>query len=155
MQVPDGYVAQTWFFDLVGVGGEDAAHASNLRVSVGGYGVTCSVAGIGEILLFFSNWATQTVLPVNTDTNTLSLPVLGDVLPTQTFPVGDITTGSIPVSVNNNGFLAEDTTLNVVIQCGQLPVGKDPNNNGKPYGKPYSDWQMDTFNLIAGAYQSP
>jgi hypothetical protein len=147
MQVPEGYVANAWFLNVTGVAANDpGGHDAQLRVSVGGYGVTCSVSQAGEVDLFSSDGNTPNLLQKHVGNNTFT----PDGRPPVTFPVGDITTGSIPVSFNNNGFLNADSTLNVVIQCGQL----EPDVNNNDNGKPYRDWQLDTFNLIVAAYQN-
>ena len=162
MTVPDGYVAQTWFLDVTGVGGDDVGgHAANLRVAVGGYGATFSVWNNDTALLFWGNQAGANVVQKNIPqpstnppppiTTGFSAPA-GPQTPVGCLPVGDINTGTIPVSANGD-FLStpnNGVTLNVGIQCGQIPAVGDPNGNGQPYVQ----WQISTFDTIASAYQN-
>jgi len=154
MTVPDGYVAQTWFLDVTSIGGDDAAHATNLRVAVGGYGATFIVKGTSTALLFSGNQSGTTVVQKNISGATgFDAPPLGDQPPAPSgcLPVGDINTGTIPISINAD-FLANGcgVTLNVNIQCGQIPAVLDPNRNTQLY----VTWQISTFNTIAAAYQN-
>jgi hypothetical protein len=154
--VPQGYVAQTWFLNAASIGGDDeGGHALQLRVAVGGYGVTFTLQNGGTSLLF---WGTQSDMFVanNAPTNqtTVTAPTPGDAPPTGALPVGDINNGTVPIHVNAN-FLggpkgSVGVTLNVGIQCAQIPAVDDSNNNGLPYVQ----WQISTFNTIANAYQN-
>jgi hypothetical protein len=150
MLVPDGYVAQTWFLDVMSVSSDDGNHGTYLRVSVGGYAAVYNVAAQGVSQFFSGNQSNWSVYAENPPSDA-KFPAPGDTPPTGTLPVGDINTGSIPVSVNAFYLAAgAGITLNVGIQCGQIPAIGDPNNNGQPYVA----WQIATFNTIAAAYQN-
>lgn len=152
LAVPDGYVAKTWFLDATGVGSDDDSHATGLRVAVGGYGTTFTVGATDTALLFTGSMSGTAVIPENSGNGQL-LPPLGDQTPSpaDSYPVGDINTGTIPVSVNAS-FLADGSsvTLNINIRCVQAPAQDDPNGNGQPY----VTWQQSTFNTIVAAYQN-
>jgi hypothetical protein len=150
MSVPDGYIAQTWAVDAASAGGDDGAHSTNLRVAVGGYGVTFTVQGSSTFLFFSGNQTGISVGGKNAATG-FTAPPAGAQTPVGSLPVGNINTGTIPIYATAS-FLPNGVgiTLNVTIQCSQIPAVNDPNGNGQPY----VSWQISTFNTLAAAYQS-
>lgn len=145
LAVPNGYVAKTWTVDIASAGGDDNSHPSCLRVSVGGNGVTFTVAGTHTTYFVTGTQGTVQTQPLGQATSFQP----GNI--TAGIPVGDINTGIIPVYVHG-WFLASGAaiTLNVTIHCEQDAAYLDPNSNGLPY----VIWQQKTFDQISAAYSA-
>ncbi|HEV2647274.1 MAG TPA: Ig-like domain-containing protein [Acidobacteriaceae bacterium] len=131
LTVPDGYYASSWTADYATIGGDSDADPSYLRVSVAGIGKLFTIQPNNDAILFDgpATWNTTSNNSHNTSV---------------------VNTGTIPVYAYgyNMSSRSSGIALSVTVECHQLAAVDDPNNNGVPYVA----WQIQTFNLIAAAY---
>ncbi|MCU7725243.1 hypothetical protein ODJ79_16055 [Actinoplanes sp. KI2] len=125
--VPNGYQAVTWSAAITSFKGHGPWNFEEAWITVGASQTSQQTV-----------WAQATPNPDISGPRLVGRPAISDDV--KIFNVGDITTGTIPISVYAFEFL-DGFTCNVDIECTLLPEA-------------LTQWQQDTFDQVAAAYQS-